>query len=109
MCFLFLLTLFFFISNKRCVVLSSVLNLFETTPPTPNKLAQEQNRGLFFLIAKIVTSGNESVKMCLHKIAEARSVLNEMHYSSKNPVIVQTRRSSDFPNDHGPQILPIKS
>lgn len=54
----------------------SVLN----RPPHPR--CQEQIKGLFFLIAKIVIPGNESVKTCLHKIAVAKSVLNEMRGKS---------------------------
>lgn len=77
----------------------SVLN----RPPHPR--CQEQIKGLFFLIAKIVIPGNESVKTCLHKIAVAKSVLNEMRGKSRS----SAKRSDDSPRSPRPKLLPVES
>lgn len=88
--FLFPLTLlsFFYQQQEMCCSIfcfESALNL--TLYSQQLRPRKKNNKGLFFLIAKIVMSGNESVKMCLHKITVARSVLNEMHNTGKNPVL----------------------
>ena len=93
-CFPFLLTLHF-LSVTRDVLFYFLFLISVLTSPTP---CQELIKGLFVLIAKIVITGSESVKMCCMKqqqqnvflmkcfvLARARSSANRSDDSSRSP------------------------